>query len=304
MKATRMKNKLRLFGMMTAFTIVLISFYSINTYASTGESDEGVEETTRETESQMTTEETEETSENAVFYAEDITLSEPETINTGEERTRGYAQGVGSTGNVIITTNDLSGSLEFVPFTTKDGQQFYLLIDYSQSENNVYLLDTVTFNDLAHMAETVTDADGNPIEYTPTVRQTAAQEETTQRATEENTETETAKNKQKSGKENMLGSNALLLAGLAVIIAVAVVGITFYKKKTKKVDEDNDEFDFDSEESDEAEEDDNVFGKSSETQEQQNLFDIDFVNDEKEVSDPESNDGIEFIDDEPEDEQF
>lgn len=304
MKATRMKNKLRLFGMMTALTIVLISFYAINTYASTGESDEGVEETTRETESQMTTEETEETSENAVFYAEDITLSEPETINTGEERTRGYTQGVGSTGNVIITTNDLSGSLEFVPFTTKDGQQFYLLIDYSQSENNVYLLDTVTFNDLAHMAETVTDADGNPIEYTPTVRQTVAQEETTQRATEENTETETAKNKQKSGKENMLGSNAVLLAGLAVIIAVAVVGITFYKKKTKKVDEDNDEFDFDSEESDEDEEDDNVFGKSSETQEQQNLFDIEYVNDEKETSDTEPNDGIEFIDDEPEDEQF
>lgn len=305
MKATRRKNKLRLFEIMTALTIVLISLYSMNTYASTGESDEGVEETTTETESQTTTEEAEETFANAVFYAEDITLPEPETINTGEERTRGYSQGVGSTGNVIITTNDLSGSLEFVPFTTKDGQQFYLLIDYSQSENNVYLLDTVTFNDLAHMAETATDADGNPIEYTPAVRQTAAQEETTQRVTEENTETETAKNKQKSGTNNMLGSNAVLLVGLAVIIAVAVVGITFFKKKTKKVDEDNDEFDFESEESDyEDETDEDVFGKSSETQEQQNLFDIEYVNDEKETSDTEPNDGIEFIDDEPEDEQF
>lgn len=304
MKAARRKNKLKLFGIMTVLTIVFIWFYPISTYASTGESDEGAEETTGETESRINMEETEETSENAVYYAEDLT--EPETINTGETPTRGYAQGVGSTGNVIITTNDLSGSLEFVPFTTKDGQQFYLLIDYSQSENNVYLLDTVTFNDLAHMAETATDADGNPIEYTPAVRQTqtVAQEESTQRITEESesTEAETGKNTKKSSGNNSLGSNLILLVGIAVIIALAVVGITLYKNKMKKVDEDNDEFDYDNEEGDEEETDEDVFGKSSDDQGQQNLFDIEFVNDEKETS------GLEFIDesdsDEPDDDQY
>lgn len=295
------RNKRKIFGVVFAFIMLFnVLFYSTGTYASSGaEEDPG--ETTEETEFQLPTEEIEETSENAVFYAEIVT--EPE--NTVEMPTRGYAQGVGSTGNVIITTNDLSGSLEFIPFTTKDGQQFYLLIDYSQSENNVYLLDVVTFNDLAHMAETATDADGNPIEYVPPVKQTEAQEKETTKATEKSTDSETEENPQKGSGNNLRDSNVVLLLGIGIIIALAVVGMTFYKKKTKKIDEDNDEFDLDNDEEDEDDTEEDVFSNASDTQEQerQNLFDIEFMDDEKGTSDPETNDGIEFID-EPEDEQY
>ncbi len=320
----RKKNRHKLFGIILVFlaAIILVNYYDMTIYASSG-NEENVEttETTEENreEFQTVTEATEETSGANIEYpaefhgaaastasVENITEAITEAVNTEEMPTRGYAQGVGSTGNVIITTNDLSGSLEFIPFTTKDGQQFYLLIDYSQSENNVYLLDKVTFNDLAYMAETATDADGNPIVYTPTVKQTEAQEETTQRIPEQSTEKETEKNTKKKSENNSFGSNLIFLIGIAVFIALAVVGITFYKNKMKKVDEDNDEFEFDDEEDGDDETDEDVFSQSSDDeQEQQNLFDIEFMNDE------EQNDNIEFIDEsdsehdsEQEDEQF
>lgn len=207
--------------------------------------------------------------------------STPEPETTGEEPTRGYSQGVGSTGNAIITTNDLNGSLEFVPFTTKEGQQFYLLIDYSQSDNNVYFLDAVTMNDLVHIAETETDADGNPI-YLELPTKEVEKEEVTEESSEEVTEAEEPEEEEKK-KSNSMSDSLVMLFGIVIIAAIAFVVIYFVKVKGKKIDEDEDDFGLDDEESDEDEEifpeesaEDDAFSMEMKD-EPEEMFDIDDV---------------------------
>lgn len=249
-------------------------------------SDNGEEETTSE---KVTEKITYDEESSIVKESEENSISESEKM--GEEPTRGYSQGVGSIGNAIITTNDLNGSLEFVPITTKEGQKFYLLIDYSQSDNNVYFLDAVTLNDLVHIAETETDADGNPIYLEISTKETE-----TVTATEESSEklTEAEEPKEEKEQTNSMSDRLVMLFGIVVLLAVAFVIIYFVKVKGRKIDEDEDNF---GEDNDESEVDEEIFPEESE----ENVFSMEIKEEPKDgmkdIDNVENDEIVEFIED-------
>jgi hypothetical protein len=69
------------------------------------------------------------------------------------------------TGEVVDNATDGDGK-EFFTITTEGGNDFYLIIDRQRTADNVYLLNTVTENDLASLAK---PGDGKPESATPTI---------------------------------------------------------------------------------------------------------------------------------------
>ena len=137
-------------------------------------------------------------------------------------------------GHVVdnITDTD-SENLQFITVTAKDGNVFYIVIDKQNSNDNVYLLNTVDESDLAALVK----------DYTPaaTATPTPAAETT---APETGTETITTEN------ENSPISGTMLILILAVL-AAAGIGIYYFKvvipKRKLEQADDLEDFDFEDE---------------------------------------------------------
>lgn len=199
-----------------------------------------------------------------------------------KEPIRAERKGTGTTGTAIVTSNDLQGAMEFVKITTKDDQMFFLVVDYTKEEDNVYFLDVVTVNDLLHIAETEVDADENPIyiDYSKFEKKDKEGQETEDGKTvsggeAEGQESDKAQEKEGTGgKKSALSGemlqNAVLLLGIVLIGGIAFGIIYFMKIKNKKVDEDDDDF-ADGESFEDEDDEDEIFESALDLDEESGL---------------------------------
>jgi len=163
-------------------------------------------------------------------------------------------------GTVIDNVTDGDGK-EFFSIGTEDGSVFYLIVDRQRNSDNVYLLNAVTLDDLAALAE----KDGKTINSNNSTSaiQKSEQQSTTeniQHSTQPESTTETA---EKTSEKNDTGM--YILIGIAVI---AVGGLGYYfkivrgKKNNSDVNDDednnNDEYGYD----DDSDEDSEDYGDS------------------------------------------
>ena len=125
-----------------------------------------------------------------------------------------------------LTVDDYATDKDNKAFYTvhsKNGNEFYIIVDGKNSENNVYFLNAVDESDLVAIAN---DSDPNSVLTTITT------EETTTEAT-----TETTTEEEVPAKKNSEGS----LAPVIFIGIISVVVAMFVKKRKSKSNEDEDE---------------------------------------------------------------
>lgn len=230
---------------------------------------------------------------------QDVDNDSPEVHTQAEKRGTGSA-----TGTSVVTSDDLEGAMEFVKITTKDDQMFYLVIDYTQEEDNVYFLDLVTVNDLFRIAETETDADENPIyvDYSQFKEKTeTGQEEGDESNLQESGEKEENEAAEvKTGAPDDRVQNLILILGIVFVGGIAFVVIYVMKVKNKKIDEDKDDFsDLSEDDQDDDDSNDSYFAETpyemeeseeSEITEPSELVDIDSDEEQSFVEDDETDD--------------
>lgn len=137
-------------------------------------------------------------------------------------------------GHVLDNINDTdSENLQFITVTAKDGNVFYIVIDKQNSNDNVYLLNTVDESDLAALVKDYTPAST----ATPTpAAETAAPETGTETVTTEN-------------ESSPISGTTLIL--ILAALAAAGIGIYYFKvvipKRKLEQADDLEDFDFEDE---------------------------------------------------------
>jgi hypothetical protein len=145
-----------------------------------------------------------------------------------------------------ITQTATEGTKEFYTISTKSGKIFYLIIDNSKSEDNVYFLTEVSEKDLMNftLSDTVTLPEVDTVYAEPEQEET--EEEPAETAQEEPEEEEVQMPEDKSS----VGS--YILIGL---VAAGVLGGAYYFKVYKpKQDSDDEEDEYEEDESETEEE--------------------------------------------------
>jgi hypothetical protein len=145
-----------------------------------------------------------------------------------------------------ITQTATEGTKEFYTISTKSGKIFYLIIDNSKSEDNVYFLTEVSEKDLMNftLSDTVTLPEVDTVYAEPEQEET--EEESAETAQEEPEEEEVQMPEDKSS----VGS--YILIGL---VAAGVLGGAYYFKVYKpKQDGDDEEDEYEEDESETEEE--------------------------------------------------
>lgn len=155
-----------------------------------------------------------------------------------------YSWSTNTIGNSSLVANEEilldNGYYQFIAITTRDDDVFYVIIDETKTENNVYFLnevDTYDINKLLGDDETSGNYDNN--------------EDNTE-ATEETEETGSAQSPNSSGNSQFY---LYLVVGIVILggIGFVLYKFKFKKKETSNTNEDDD---FDFEEEDEINEDD------------------------------------------------
>jgi hypothetical protein len=138
------------------------------------------------------------------------------------------------TGNVVDNATDGDGK-EFFTVETADGNMFYLIVDRQRADDNVYLLNAVTEDDLGSLAK---PGDGKSVSAVETTPVTSAEPASQSPATSEPTP---APEPEKSG-----GGNTSMYI-LIVIAVLAVGGIGYYLKivRPKKYGASDEQGDYD-----------------------------------------------------------
>ena len=175
---------------------------------------------------------------------QDAQASQPaEARGTVDERVvTGIEEELGQTGETAetITQTATDGTREFYTISTKSGKIFYLVIDNSKSQDNVYFLTEVSEKDLMNftLSDTVTlpEADTVYAEPEPTEPEPTTEPETEEPETEE---------VQMPEDKSPVGS--YILIGL---IAAGALGVGYYFKvyKPKHEYDDEDEYEEETEE--------------------------------------------------------
>lgn len=155
------------------------------------------------------------------------TVTEPEETQPEQGFT---TPGNGDLGDEI---KDSSGK-DFYTIRTKNNNTFYMVIDHSNSTENVYMLSLIDENDLAEFmdqAEKETEAEVTPAVIIPETTPAPAETEATKQP-----ETEVAEPEQKAMPQN---SNLLILGAGAVVFAL----LYYFKiyKPGHEEEEDDDE---------------------------------------------------------------
>jgi ABC-type antimicrobial peptide transport system permease subunit len=147
-----------------------------------------------------------------------------------------------------------SDEMQFISVTTKNGNVFYILIDYTAAkenggENVVYFLNKVDDYDLYTLLNDGNNSDNSVEDYEKqngtAFGKTTSSIDESKNAVETTTSTAAASSSSKSGNKNMM----IILCVVVVIGAGAA--IFFFKFKKKKSTVPNDELDFDEYDEDE-----------------------------------------------------
>lgn len=182
---------------------------------------------------------------NVVVVEESITETESETEGSqsqGAQETEAHDGAFTPGGNMTLVDNlseeEFSG-LQYMTVTTKNGNYFYIIIDRSGREENVYFLNTV---DAADLMALMTDEEKAQLE-----EETAPQEQTQPILDiEENTDAETEPEITQE-PEQKSGSSLAILGVFAVIGVLVAGGYYVLKIKPKKgqtdIDVDRDFYD-------------------------------------------------------------
>lgn len=182
---------------------------------------------------------------------QDAQASEPtEARGTVEERTvtgieEELAQSGESTESVTQTASD--GTKEFYTISTKSGKIFYLVVDNSRSQDNVYFLTEVSEKDLMNftLSDTVTLPEVDTVYAEPeTEEPTSEPESETAEEEPEEPEVEMPEDKSPIGSYLLIG-----------VIAAAVLGAGYYFKIYKPKHEYDNEDEYEEEETEENEKD-------------------------------------------------
>ncbi|MCD8379167.1 MAG: DUF4366 domain-containing protein [Lachnospiraceae bacterium] len=247
------KNKFLRAGAILALSMTLLmgSAMSVFAYADGDTETSGVTvEETLDNEPEETESETEEISE-----AEETDSSETESEET-EGTTGGSLTPDGNLTLVDDLSEEDSEAMEFITVTTKSGNYFYLIIDRSSDEENVYFLNLVDESDLmALMDEEEQEAYSQTTEITETEETDAESEEV---VTEEEAETDTEAEETLEESGSGVSSSLLILIVLVVIGGAVAGGYYFLKIKPGKngssVDEDMEFYDDEEYENEDEEE--------------------------------------------------
>lgn len=178
---------------------------------------------------------------------QDAQASEPtEARGTVDDRTvTGIEEELAASGEDAenITQTATEGTKEFYTISTKSGKVFYLVIDNSKSQDNVYFLTEVSEKDLMNftLSDTVTLPEVDTVYAEPETEEPEPTQEE-----EEETETEEV---QMPEDKSPVGS--YLLIGL---VAAGALGGGYYFKVYKPKHEYDDEDEYEDDETEEAEE--------------------------------------------------
>ena len=179
---------------------------------------------------------------------QDAQASEPtEARGTVEERTvTGIEEELTQSGENVetITQTGTEGTKEFYMISTKSGKVFYLIVDNSRSQDNVYFLTEVSEKDLMNftLSDTVT---------LPDVGTVYAEPEEQEPEPEETPETEDAETEEVQMPEDKSPVGSYLLIGL---VAVGALGAGYYFKIYKPKHEYDDEDEYEEDDAEENEE--------------------------------------------------
>ena len=179
---------------------------------------------------------------------QDAQASEPtEATGTVTDRTvTGIEEELAASGEDAqsITQTATEGTKEFYTITTKSGKIFYLVIDNSKAQDNVYFLTEVSEKDLMNftLSDTVT---------LPEVDTVYAEPETEEPEPTEEPEAEEPETEEVQMPEDKSPVGSYLLIGL---IAVGALGAGYYFKVYKPKHEYDDEDEYEEDETEDSEE--------------------------------------------------
>ena len=153
-----------------------------------------------------------------------------------------------------------SEEMQFIAVTTKSGDVFYILINYSAAsdENNVYFLNKVDSLDLYSLLymtdeEKESGIDPENVQKAEDAVLGHTSSETVETATNETAESD--ENTQETVTKQSGGMNTILLLGIGIIVLIAI-GFVGFKMFGKKPVKKNISDDFDEQDEDDGNEDD------------------------------------------------
>ena len=153
-----------------------------------------------------------------------------------------------------------SEEMQFIAVTTKSGDVFYILINYSAAsdENNVYFLNKVDSLDLYSLLymtdeEKESGIDPENVQKAEDAVLGHTSSETVETATDETAESDEKTNETVTKQSGGMNTTLLLGIGIIALIAIGFVGFKMFGKKPVKK---NISDDFDEQEEDDANEDD------------------------------------------------
>lgn len=179
-----------------------------------------------------------------------------------DDEKRSYDFSENTDGNAELVANEKvitdNGLFQFIAVTTRSGDVFYVIIDNSKEENNVYFLNDVDTFDLQALLSKDDDSD------TVKVGDSAEIEATTESGAAENADSE---NKKESDSKQ--GGNYTSIFILLGIVVLGGIGFVIFKIKKggfgkKKAQTDLLDDDFDDEFDDEAEINEDIEGGNAE----------------------------------------
>lgn len=153
-----------------------------------------------------------------------------------------------------------SEEMQFIAVTTKSGDVFYILINYSAAsdENNVYFLNKVDSLDLYSLLymtdeEKESGIDPENVQKAEDAVLGHTSSETVETATDETAESDEKTNETVTKQSGGMNTTLLLGIGIIALIAIGFVGFKMFGKKPVKK---NISDDFDEQDEDDANEDD------------------------------------------------
>lgn len=172
---------------------------------------------------------------------------EDKTSNDSENNNNDYSFSTQTEGNAdliaseeVITDN---GKFQFIAVNTRDGDVFYVIVDNSKTDNNVYFLNEVDTYDLKALLNK--DDDGNAAQVGDT--SVSSEDDEDEEASEESVDEEA---EQTQSSESGSDSSILIIIGIVVLAGIGFViykikngGFGKFGKKKDNVELLDDEFD-------------------------------------------------------------
>ena len=157
-------------------------------------------------------------------------------------------------GHVVDNISD-GENLQFISVTAKDGSVFFIVIDKQNTNDNVYFLNKVDIADLEALAKE--NSSTAAVKATPTPSPTPEPEQKDKPA-----------EKKQSDEKKGGGINSGVIVGILLLAAAGICGGYYFKvilpKKKLEDADDLEDFDFEDEDSEEVENEDDIYSEDRE----------------------------------------